>query len=628
MTAKHRNKAVLVFIFIYTVFYYGWITLWNANTYILTAGGNVLSIVGPLIATLWLIKAIRRSPRKERAFWLLLAMGTFSYFLAESVWLIYETVMKLNVPYPGIPDIFYVMNSVLYLSAFVYKLKTEKKHLSIATFIFDIFLVMTVYSTFFWYFLIKPVIENNTAAAFELGLSLFYPLIDLALLFFIVVYFFNCKRVFHRYTSLYLIAGILLQITADIGFMLLQNSDAYTSGSWLDPLFILGTLLIGYTGLLQQEAPTQESQELLVDKADGNLRMLFPYIYVSILFIYMIVNASTMNEVTVGAGLTIVIIIARQLIVLNENKQLIGKYETQTKDLLLSEERYKSLFSNHPDAVFSLDLKGHVISVNKKGAELAGVAREKLISRSVMPFIDDEHKEQVRENFYKTRNGSSQHYQFTITNSFGRLLYISVTHIPIMVKEELVGVFAIAQDITQNKLNEQRIHYLAYHDPLTNLANRTHFEEHLADRIKHSDPARDLFAVLFLDLNDFKLINDTYGHALGDELLSEIGQRIHASIDEDEHGARLGGDEFTLLLTRPESRSDIDERTRRLKSDLSRPYLIKGRKLYCIPSIGCAIYPDDGTSSHVLLDHADTAMYARKRTHKNVHINKAPQLAD
>ena len=628
MTAEHRNKAVLVFIFIYTVFYYGWITLWNANTYILTAGGNLLSIIGPLIATLWLIQAVRRRPEKDRPFWLLLALGTFSYFLAESVWLLNETFMRLNVPSPGIPDIFYVMNPVLYLAAFVYKLKMEKKHFSIATLIFDIFLVMTVYSTFFWYLLIKPVIENNTAADFGVALSLFYPLVDLALLFFIVVYFFNGKRVFHRNTSLFLIVGILVQITADIGFMLLKNSDAYTSGSWVDPLFILGILLIGYTGLLQQETPNQENQELLVDESGGNLRMLFPYVYVSILFIYMIINASTVNEVTVGAGLTIVIIIARQLIVLNENKRLLGKYETQTKDLLLSEERYKSLFSNHPDAVFSLDLKGHVISVNKKGEELAGVPREKLLSRSVMPFIDDEHKEQVRENFYKTRNGSSQHYQFTITNSSGRLLYIRVTHIPIMVKEELVGVFAIAQDITQNKLNEQRIHYLAYHDPLTNLSNRTHFEEHLADRIKHSDPAQDLFAVLFLDLNDFKLINDTYGHAFGDELLSQIGQRIHATIDNDEYGARLGGDEFTLLLTRPASRLDIDERIRRLKSDLSRPYLIKGRKLYCIPSIGCAVYPDDGTSSHVLLDHADTAMYAKKRTHKNMHINKAPQLAD
>jgi len=616
MHTKHKNKVILVFIFIYTFFYYGWITIFNAHEYLRTLGGNLLSITGPLLAAIWLVHAFKRSQKQDRPFWLLLALGTFSFALAEIIWFIYESVLRLDVPYPGSPDAFYILNLVFYLIAFSYKLKTEKKYLSITKFIFDIFLVMTVYTTFFWYFLIKPIVADNSVPPIELALSLFYPLGDLALLFFIVVLFVNGRHLFHRYTSIFLLAGVLIQITADIGFMLMQNADTYLSGSILDPLFTLGLMLIGYTGLLQREAFHAEVNDLLLDESSGSLRMLFPYVYVSILFIYMIINASTLNEVTVGAGITIAVIIARQLLVLLENKRLIQNYETQTTDLILSEERYKSLFNHHPDAVFSLDLKGHVLTVNEQGEALLGVGREKLISQSIMHFVDDEHKEKVLENFYRTKKGIAQHYEFTITNHFGRLLHINVTHIPIMVKQELVGVFAIAQDITQNKRNEERIHYMAYHDALTSLSNRVHFEEHLNEQIRRSKETDEPFAVLFMDLNNFKTINDTHGHAFGDALLAEVGERIRFLLKDIEHGARLGGDEFTLLVTGIKGRKEVSHRIQEISRVLSQPYTVKGTELMSTPSIGYALFPDDGKSPAALLNHADDAMYRNKRRSK------------
>lgn len=616
MLIKHKNTAVLVFIILYTLFYYGWITIWQTQTYILTLGGNFLSIVGPLLATYWLIRASKRSSQDNKPFWLLLAAGTFSFVVAEVLWLVYESLLMITVPYPGSPDIFYILNILFYLTAFTYKLKLEKKHLSIAKFVFDIILVMTVSTTFFWYFLIQPLLNNPVISLFELVISLFYPMADLALLFFILLLYFNGRRIFHKFTTFFLLSGVLVQITADVGFLIMETTDSYTSGSWLDPLFILGILFIGYTGLLQKESFPNDANNLLTNESSGPLRMLFPYIYVSVLFIYMLLNASTFSIVTLGAGITIIVIIVRQLIVLFENKRLIRKYETQTKELLLSEERYKSLFAHHPDAVFSLDLKGHVLSVNETAETLLGVKQEKLIGRSIMHFVEDEHKEKVVDNFYNTKNGVSQHYDFTITNTFGRFLYINVTHIPIMVKKELVGVFAIAQDITQNKLNEQRIHYMAYHDALTDLANRTLFEEQLADQIKISQQNNTSFAVLFMDLNNFKTINDTHGHSFGDELLTQIGRRISTRLKDTDSAARLGGDEFTLLLTDIPSREDVKAHIKDLFHHLSHPYHVKGKELKSIPSIGYSLFPDDGTSVQELLSHADEAMYTNKEQSK------------
>ncbi|WP_368645555.1 diguanylate cyclase [Alkalibacterium putridalgicola] len=616
MLAKHKNKIVLVFIFIYTFFYYGWITIFQTHEYIRTLGGNLFSIAGPLLATIWLAQAYKKNRDKDKLFWLFLSFGTFSFVIAEVLWFIYETVLLFDVPYPGSPDIFYILNIIFYLMAFSYKLKMEKKYLSITKFIFDIFLVMTVYTTFFWYFLIKPLIANDTVTPFELALSLFYPLGDLTLLFFIVILFMTGRRLFHRYTTVFLFSGVLVQITADIGFLLMQNTDSYVSGSFLDPLFVLGLMLIGFTGLLQKEPFSEETSNLLLNESDSRLRMLFPYIYVSILFIYMVVNASTLNEVTFGAGVTIAVIIVRQLLVLVENKRLIKDYQRQTTDLILSEERHKSLFYHHPDAVFSLDLKGHVLSVNEKGEDLLGVKREKLISQSIMHFVDDAYKEKARETFYNTKKGISQHYEFPLTNHFGRLVYINVTHIPIMIKTEMVGVFSIAQDITQNKRNEERIHYMAYHDTLTDLANRTHFEGNLNKQIRQSEKTGEPFAVIFMDLDNFKHINDTYGHATGDELLSEVGYRLRLILNDVEHGARLGGDEFTLLLTGISSRNDISSRIQELSDALSHPYQIKDKKLTCIPSIGYSLFPEDGTTAAALLKCADDAMYANKRQSK------------
>ncbi|MCK6407892.1 MAG: EAL domain-containing protein [Thauera sp.] len=190
-------------------------------------------------------------------------------------------------------------------------------------------------------------------------------------------------------------------------------------------------------------------------------------------------------------------------------------------------------------------------------------------------------------------------------------------------------VLCLLRDITERKEYEARIHRLAYFDSLTGLANRRGFLERLEREIRRAQQNGWRFAVLFLDLDRFKSINDTLGHAVGDALLQQAAERLHAitrpgdmvSHDVDGLGtaefARLGGDEFTVLLpaiTRPEDALPIAER---ICSSMSAPFTIDGQTLGITTSIGIAVFPEDGKDAATLIKHADTAMYDAKANGRN-----------
>jgi diguanylate cyclase (GGDEF)-like protein/PAS domain S-box-containing protein len=200
---------------------------------------------------------------------------------------------------------------------------------------------------------------------------------------------------------------------------------------------------------------------------------------------------------------------------------------------------------------------------------------------------------------------------------FGEKRYLSISGEPIFDRGRFGGYRGVARDITERKRADERVHYLATHDELTGLPNRTKFSQILNHAIKQARAANGTFAVLFIDLDRFKIINDSLGHAPGDVLLSAIGARLGQSLRVTDAVGRLGGDEFVLLLQDVNSREHVSTIAREILSAIIKPVILLGQECRVTASIGIAMYPADGQDEQSLTKNADVAMYRAKEEGKN-----------
>ena len=182
---------------------------------------------------------------------------------------------------------------------------------------------------------------------------------------------------------------------------------------------------------------------------------------------------------------------------------------------------------------------------------------------------------------------------------------------------EVTHFVAVINDITEARYYERRLHHLAHHDPLTGLANRTLLQDQLKQAIDHALEYGVLGALAFLDLDNFKHINDNFGHDAGDAVLREIAQRLRENVREEDTIARMGGDEFVLVICNPASHERIAELIERIRRSVMAKVEVKGRDILPGTSIGVSIFPDDGDSPEKIMRAADAAMYHAKTLGKN-----------
>ncbi|MFP7476879.1 DUF4084 domain-containing protein [Terribacillus saccharophilus] len=595
----------------YLIVYYGWILLFHENETMLTWGGNLLSVFACLAASFLLFRAARIMNKGDRVFWLLMTAGMLCGFLAEFVWLVTESLLRLEVPFPGLPDVFYLLQYGLYLVAFCQKIWTERKDKQRFSFLFDILIIMVVAATFSWRFLIQPMVISGHITSFTLGVSLAYPVGDLALLFGAYSLYY-AKNMLASPVVWLIFIGLHMQIITDSIYLYLVSIDSYYSGSWLDPFFMLANLFIGYAGWLKQK-DDYHKEAVSTPERMSIWKLAYPYASVILLFAFLITQSTQLDAVSLGAGIAIILVIARQLLVIKENQKLLLEISSKADALEISEQKYKSLFEHHPESVFSLDLDGRIQGANKAGMDLLGCRQDELIGIASASFAVSKDQPIVTNKIDQMKNGKPLAYEFTLRNRLGKFHNISMTNIPIMIKNKLVGVFGIGKDITVEKKNEERIQFLAYHDPLTGLANRALFEESLRKAISEN---KSQFAILFIDLDNFKKVNDTLGHDIGDKLLQSVAQRLKACIRRSDIAARNGGDEFTILLNPLSNQEETHKLAKDILLSLRQVHHIDGYDIQCLPSIGISLYPEDGQTWTELMKYADQAMYKVKMNGK------------
>lgn len=264
------------------------------------------------------------------------------------------------------------------------------------------------------------------------------------------------------------------------------------------------------------------------------------------------------------------------------------------------------------DAVFVIDREDQIVFVTDACEALLGYRADELMGTQITDYVHPDDLGATQSSIARVMAGQT-HNDFCnrYIHKDGSTVYI-LWSARLSEKENVrIGV---ARDVTALRQAEEKLHFLAHHDPLTGLANRLLFYERLESAMRAAHRHQSSLALLFLDLNDFKCINDTHGHAMGDRVLCVIAERLKGCIRETDTVARMGGDEFTVLLTDIQSVEAVEQKVEQIIAAVTAP-LGAGFGINQAPScsIGVACYPADGDDADTLLSHADARMYRLKR---------------
>lgn len=277
------------------------------------------------------------------------------------------------------------------------------------------------------------------------------------------------------------------------------------------------------------------------------------------------------------------------------------------ESLKVSEQYYESLFNTNTDLVFSTDLNGQIKSVNPAFEKTFGFSRADIIGKSAMKLIQSEDVPRVRMHFSKALKGKEQYYNVTIQSVSGETNLFQIKNIPIIVNDECVGIYGIGRNITEQKKIEDKITELAYYDHDTGLPNRVKFTEQLENMLSRAKKKKRMLAVLSIDIDRFKLINDSLGHFAGDMVLKELAYRIEKALPSGSYIGRFGGDKFTVVLSKDIDVEEVMKTSKMILQEISNPVEHKGQDFYVTASIGVSFYPEDGLDKHSLLKNADIA---------------------
>lgn len=293
-----------------------------------------------------------------------------------------------------------------------------------------------------------------------------------------------------------------------------------------------------------------------------------------------------------------------------------ARHEAEER-LRASEGKFRTLVESANDIIYTVDPAGRINYVSPSWTGILGHPIEDIVGRVFSELLHPDDLESAREFLSRVVNkGQKQeNMEYRVRRQDGAWVWHTANGAPLFDSDgTLVGMICIARDISERKETESRILHMAHHDALTDLPNRSLFFDRLQQALHLAARHQRKLALMFVDLDHFKPINDTYGHDVGDRVLQEAAQRMSKALRGSDAIGRIGGDEFAVLLSEIDSIRTAFEVLAKIRDAIHLPIQIGDLELQISCSIGVAIYPDHGTDAPSLFRHADLAMYRAKET--------------
>lgn len=294
---------------------------------------------------------------------------------------------------------------------------------------------------------------------------------------------------------------------------------------------------------------------------------------------------------------------------------IIGRDISYIKNIENTAYLFSKIFESTQEGIIITDKNNNIQSVNSAFSVVTGYSPNEVIGKNPRILKSGLHTTEFYKNLWDILNNLGQ-WQGEIWNRRKNgEIYLEWVNINIIkdLKGSISNYVAIFSDITSLKISESQLSHLAHHDPLTGLPNRLLFQDRLQQVLTQSQYNKKIIAVLFIDLDKFKPINDNFGHRVGDQLLQAVAERLMGCMREGDTIARLGGDEFIAIVRDISTAQDSAKVAQKILDILSQPFLVEGHKLHIAASIGISLYPSDATNIDELVRNADFAMYMAKK---------------
>ncbi|MFE0776962.1 putative bifunctional diguanylate cyclase/phosphodiesterase [Streptomyces sp. NPDC058861] len=568
-----------------------------------------------------------------RPAWLLFAFSSFMAAAGNAVWGWYEVVLRTEVPDFSVANLFFLLFAPPAIVGLLVLAKKPANRAGWVCLALDTWLIGGSLLTLSWSLALARTAHFGGESVARAALSLAYPLLDIVLVSMVLVLHFRRSQA-NRSATNTAIAALALTVLCDALFTSPLLRENYASGQLLDAGWFAGSLLLAYAPWGVRRPPdgaaAARGQGLHSRPVAGSLAALTPYLAAAVCtlgILYNVVEGRRVDRVVVLTGCAVVLaLVVRQGIMLLDNIAL-------THELAHKENHFRSLVQGSSDVIMIAAPNGRLHYVSPAASGVYGRDADELIGTELAALIHpddlgavvhevrrflaaspaDEPTTRIECRFRSGRGGDWLNVESTVNRHQGGLIFNS-------------------RDVTERVRLQAQLQHNAEHDPLTDLPNRALFTRRVRQALggrRSSDPGT---AVLFIDLDGFKGVNDRLGHQAGDELLVQAARRLHDSVRSGDTAARLGGDEFAALILgdggsdRTARRNQVQEIADRLRLTLSRPYRLDGgQEVRVAASIGVA-FAEPGIDAGDLLRNADLAMYRAKAAGKDRVELYAPQM--
>ncbi|MDJ0341400.1 EAL domain-containing protein [Streptomyces sp. H10-C2] len=572
---------------------------------------------------------------RERPAWFLFAVSSAMVATGNGTWGWYEVVLGTSVPTTSVADFCFLLFAP---PAIIGLLVLAKRPVTRAGWIclgLDTWLIGGSLVTLSWSLALAHDANLKGQSTAHAALALAYPLLDIALASMVLALHFRRSSV-NRAAVNTAIAALALTVLCDALFSSPLWRDQYHSGQILDAGWFAGSMLLAYApwagrrDLARLEAPRATSHSSR--KVAGSLAALIPYLAAAVCtlgILYNVIDNRKIDQVVLLTGCTVVLaLVVRQGIMLLDNISL-------TQELAQKENHFRSLVQGSSDVIMIAAPTGVLRYVSPAAQGVYGRGAEDMVGTELASHIHPEDLGRVVHEVRRFLAASpaaepATRIECRIRAGRGRDGDGGWLNVESSVNRYQGGLIFNSRDVTERVRLQAQLQHNASHDPLTDLPNRALFTERVSRALGGRRNGDGEAAVLFVDLDGFKAVNDTVGHQAGDELLVQAARRLQESVRSGDTAARLGGDEFAALICggsadRRLREYQIHEIADRLRSALSEPYRVESGEVRVAASIGVA-FAEPGITPSELMRNADLAMYRAKQAGKGRVEMYAPQM--
>jgi diguanylate cyclase (GGDEF)-like protein/PAS domain S-box-containing protein len=575
---------------------------------------------------------------------LLLGLGLLSQGLGAGIWLVYAQILHQAVPFPSWADLGWLGGYPCWLLGILLLSGRPLSLAARARVVLDSLMFMTAVVTVSWYFLLGPLVIQGDEPTVDKIVNSAYPLGDLLLICCVLLLSARIKDVSLRPAVRLVTLALSIIVVTDSLYDYKTLHGLYAPGDLIDVGWALGWLLLGLgarslrlvsaTGTAPAAAAARPGPNDTAGRPSPPppvWRALLPYALIPVVGVLVVVTRQVRSDDTLepgvylGAAVLVGLVVLHQILVIVENGHLYRRLSDAYREtvaaasrtqqlnnaLRVSEQRYSSLFQhNHAVMLLIAPETGTIVDANPAACAFYGYSLDHLRAMTIAA-INTLPRAQAVAHLEQARTGQRQHFSFRHRLASGDIRDVDVYSGPLTIGGQAL-LYSIVHDVTARVRAEQALRHQARHDALTGLPNRAFLHERVAAACDDADAAARPRALLLLDLDHFKEVNDTFGHERGDALLREVADRLRGAVRADDTVARLGGDEFAVLLPGADAAGAARVATD-LRAALDAPLQVAGQALRVGASVGIALGPVHGADGPTLLRHADVAMDAAKR---------------